>query len=237
MTDQLKQAAQQVVAAWGDPTGAPAMCRAIDAMRSALAAAPQAEPAYTLDDSSDRTAQRLAVAPQAEPVAWRRDKQAKLRKTLQHHGLTKHGDGVVEADILAIFEVAPQAEPVALRPEDVIVEVFVQRMGSFASFNTHGVRLTHKPTGLQSSCEAHRSQHKNRAVAWLELEGLVAAAMHTHPAPAADVVRDAERYRFIRDADRSDCISHEISLYAMESLDEYVDAAMQGEAAMKGAER
>lgn len=41
---------------------------------------------------------------------------------------------------------------------------------------------------------------------------------------------DAERYRFIRDADRSDCITYEIGLYAMESLDEYVDAAMEGEA-------
>lgn len=44
--------------------------------------------------------------------------------------------------------------------------------------------------------------------------------------------KDAERYRFIRDADRSDCITHELSLYAMESLDEYVDAAMEGEAAI-----
>jgi len=38
---------------------------------------------------------------------------------------------------------------------------------------------------------------------------------------------DAERYRFVRDADRSDCITRELSLYAMESLDEYVDAAME----------
>lgn len=45
-----------------------------------------------------------------------------------------------------------------------------------------------------------------------------------------DVWRDAQRYRFVRDADRSDCISHEIGLYAMESLDEYVDGAMEGEA-------
>jgi hypothetical protein len=41
---------------------------------------------------------------------------------------------------------------------------------------------------------------------------------------------DAERYRFIRDADRSDCITPELSLYAMECLDEYVDAAMEDEA-------
>lgn len=40
---------------------------------------------------------------------------------------------------------------------------------------------------------------------------------------------DAERYRFIRDADRSGCITREIALYAMESLDEAVDFAMENE--------
>lgn len=44
--------------------------------------------------------------------------------------------------------------------------------------------------------------------------------------------KDAERYRFIRDADRSDCITPELALYAMESLDAYVDAAMDDEAAI-----
>lgn len=50
----------------------------------------------------------------------------------------------------------------------------------------------------------------------------------THPAPSVpdDVVRDAERYRFIRDADVSDDLIPDIALYAMESLDEYIDAAM-----------
>ena len=50
----------------------------------------------------------------------------------------------------------------------------------------------------------------------------------THPAPTVpdDVVRDAERYRFIRDADVSDDLIPDIALYAMESLDEYIDAAM-----------
>jgi hypothetical protein len=54
------------------------------------------------------------------------------------------------------------------------------------------------------------------------------ALLTTHPAPSvpADVVRDAERYRFIRDADVSDDLIPDIALYAMESLDEYIDAAM-----------
>lgn len=40
------------------------------------------------------------------------------------------------------------------------------------------------------------------------------------------ILRDAERYRFIRDADRSDDLIPDIGLYAMESLDDYVDDAM-----------
>lgn len=41
--------------------------------------------------------------------------------------------------------------------------------------------------------------------------------------------KDAARYRFIRDANRSDVIAFELRHYAMETLDEYVDAAMDGE--------
>lgn len=49
---------------------------------------------------------------------------------------------------------------------------------------------------------------------------------HTAPSVPGDVMRDAERYRFIRDADVSDDLIPDIALYAMESLDEYIDAAM-----------
>lgn len=57
--------------------------------------------------------------------------------------------------------------------------------------------------------------------------------LYARPAPGVpeDVQRDAERYRFIRDANRSDCITRGISLHTMESLDEYVDAAMEDETA------
>lgn len=41
----------------------------------------------------------------------RNAKLAVIRQVLQHHGLTKHGDGVVEADLLAALEAKP-AEPV-----------------------------------------------------------------------------------------------------------------------------
>lgn len=59
------------------------------------------------------------------------------------------------------------------------------------------------------------------------VEKVVRAAL---AAKLAEAERDAERYRFIRDANRSDCITRELSLYAMETLDEYVDAAMEDEA-------
>jgi len=39
--------------------------------------------------------------------------------------------------------------------------------------------------------------------------------------------RDAERYRWIRDADKSDAHGSEWTLYAMESLDEFIDAALR----------
>ena len=59
-------------------------------------------------------------------------------------------------------------------------------------------------------------------------ESGVSVPVYAHPAPSVpdDVVRDAERYRFIRDADVSDDLIPDIALYAMESLDEYIDAAM-----------
>lgn len=72
-------------AAWVEPTHA-----AIAALERALTAA---QPAQATQTDLDR-----------------REKQAKLRKALQHHGLTRHGDGVVEADIMAIFE-TQQATP------------------------------------------------------------------------------------------------------------------------------
>lgn len=75
----------------------------------------------------------------------------------------------------------------------------------------------------------------NLPVGWvvLPLSRLLPDLEYTRPAQGVpeDVQRDAERYRFIRDANRSDCITRGISLHTMESLDEYVDAAMEDETA------
>ena len=70
--------------------------------------------------------------------------------------------------------------------------------------------------------------HRDGNVFFTNIDKLNAAIL----AKLADRLKDAERYRFIRDADRSGCIDTEIALYAMESLDECVDAAMEGEAAI-----
>ena len=101
------------------------------------------------------------------------------------------------------------------------------------------------PDGLKSNWHAHhvivnkaalqmvRNALRNDVERGLKVRGemlaeLDSATFQAHPAPSVpgDVVRDAERYRFIRDADVSDDLIPDIALYAMESLDEYIDAAM-----------
>lgn len=54
----------------------------------------------------------------------------------------------------------------------------------------------------------------------------VLARMEKAKAERDAMERDAARYRFIRDANVSDDLIPEIGLYAMQSLDDYVDAAM-----------
>lgn len=102
---------------------------------------------------------------------------------------------------------------------------------------------SYEPDKIDATCSSLRAELAKPDRHALQAEG-------THPAPCAlhceapafqneiralkaerdAAMKDAERYRFIRDADRSDCITCELSLYALESLDEYVDAAMEDEA-------
>jgi hypothetical protein len=80
---------------------------------------------------------------------------------------------------------APVQEPVALRPEDVTVEVLmVQSGGGFAPLKTHGVKLTHKPTGIVVQCSSERSQHRNREQALRDLERYLHGA-RPQPTPPA----------------------------------------------------
>jgi len=81
---------------------------------------------------------------------------------------------------------APVQEPVTLRPEDVTVEVLtVQGGGGFAPLRTHGVKLTHKPTGIVVQCSSERSQHRNREQALRDLERYLHGARPQPTPPAA----------------------------------------------------
>ena len=103
--------------------------------------------------------------------------------------------------------------------------------------NTYGMLCSQQITNVvHAPSAAEWDDFELRAREWLE----AAIKVKVPPTPEEELTRlraecdalraDAERYRFVRDADRSDCITRELSLYAMESLDEYVDAAMEDEA-------
>jgi peptide chain release factor 2 len=53
-----------------------------------------------------------------------------------------------------------------IKHTDISVSVMQQEnRGGWAPFETKGVTVTHKPTGLQVSCDTERSQSKNRDLA------------------------------------------------------------------------
>jgi hypothetical protein len=88
----------------------------------------------------------------------------------------------------ALKEAAPVQEPVALKSEDVIVETYSTQKGGFAFKLDTGVCLIHKQTGTVVRCNSERSQHRNKEVAWRELERLLI----TPPAAQATPVQPME---------------------------------------------
>ena len=95
-------------------------------------------------------------------------------------------DAMLSAATAPPAQPAPVQEPVALRPEDVTVEVLmVQSGGGFAPLKTHGVKLTHKPTGIVVQCSSERSQHRNREQALRDLERYLHGARPQPTPPAA----------------------------------------------------
>lgn len=55
-----------------------------------------------------------------------------------------------------------------INPTDV--QIYLYNTGSSWFPNLTGVTLRHKPTGLEASCGTERSFHKNRDIAWKELQ-------------------------------------------------------------------
>ena len=84
---------------------------------------------------------------------------------------------------------APAQAEVPLNPADVRVDVVMQSMGGFSPVSTHGVKLTHTPTGIEVTATEKRSQHANRDDAWRELTRRVNEA----PAQAAQSAGEVER--------------------------------------------
>jgi peptide chain release factor 2 len=60
---------------------------------------------------------------------------------------------------------------VNIKPEDVKCELYSpNRIGGFSNKTPSGVKLTHIPTGITSSCDSERSQFRNHYSAFAELE-------------------------------------------------------------------
>ncbi len=59
-----------------------------------------------------------------------------------------------------------------MRPEDLKIETYPDRKpgGQVVGLMSTGIRVTHLPTNLIASCEAQRSQSKNRLTALAMIE-------------------------------------------------------------------
>lgn len=122
-----------------------------------------------------------------------------------------------ESYALQAIAQATQAEVTdeLLRPGDFNVEVVMKQTGGFDPVRTHGVRVTHKPTGISVTCDAARSQHTNRHHAFEQLRAILALRPSTAPDLSCKSVqaRLAAQWGYVRpialpmtDAQRNDMI-------------------------------
>lgn len=63
-----------------------------------------------------------------------------------------------------------------LDPADLVIDTYGGSTSGFVAKPATGVRITHKPTGIQVSEDGERSQFRNKAAAYERLKLLVAAA-------------------------------------------------------------
>lgn len=57
-----------------------------------------------------------------------------------------------------------------IRPEDIRIDTYSNKVGGFVLGISNGVRVTHIPTGVTVECDEDRSQHRNRFHAMQKLE-------------------------------------------------------------------
>ena len=123
-----------------------------------------------------------------------------------------------------------------VRPEDLKLSEYPGRIsGGMSVGMPKGVMAVHLPTGIKVACNHHRSQHLNRDACIRAIEA--ATQERTHSAEVAGALRDAERYRWLREHFRfANDSMHEIWFddtlepddYGVPTdLDQIIDSAMQ----------
>jgi hypothetical protein len=147
------------------------------------------------------------------------------RRPRQVNGVDRVGD--IEMTALELAETLDHNWPCSSQRHNQAAAMLRQQANRIEALERELSEVNKPPTGT-APCTRF-CEH----TAFVVQERMDRATIQQLERENAELRKDAVRYRFIRDADRSDCITPEISLYAMETLDEYVDAAIDGEAAMQ----
>ena len=124
-----------------------------------------------------------------------------------------------------------------VRPEDLKFSEYPGRIsGGMSVGMPKGVMAVHLPTGIKVVCNHHRSQHLNRDACIRAIEAAIQE--RTHSAEIAGALRDAERYRwlkehvtdrFVRNNEHEPCLllPHNVDYLSPDVIDTAIDSAMQ----------
>lgn len=119
-----------------------------------------------------------------------------------------------------------------VRPDDLKFSEYPGRIsGGMSVGMPKGVMAVHLPTGIKVVCNHHRSQHLNRDACIRAIEAAIQE--RTHSAEIAGALRDAERYRWLRenaqdiDAPGLEVAGLQFLVGGRQQLDTAIDSAMQ----------
>ena len=124
-----------------------------------------------------------------------------------------------------------------VRPEDLKFSEYPGRIsGGMSVGMPKGVMAVHLPTGIKVVCNHHRSQHLNRDACIRAIEAAIQE--RTHSAEIAGALRDAERYRwlkehvtdrFVRNNEHEPCLllPHNVDYLSPDVIDTAIDSAIQ----------